>query len=94
MANEIDLQDGVRERSNGRSPGEYWGAANSLRRNAGIPKSTNGESSPLLGNESRSDAEDNRTSNALYWEGQADFEGLTWRHRPSVSIGKYTSVLY
>lgn len=88
MANENELQDGVRDRSNRKSPGEYWGAANSLRRNAGMPKSTDGESSPLLGNGSGSgsDAEHIRDSNDFQWEGSADFDGLTWWTRPSVSV--------
>ena len=47
---------------------------------------TDSEGSPLLGNEHGSAQGDSGNSSSEHdWVGSADYEGLTWRHRPSVS---------
>ena len=66
--------------------GANWSAEDSLRRNAGLNKVADEEVTPLLGNGGRS-SEDNRDTprRDSEWDGNVDFEGLTWWHRPSVS---------
>ncbi|CZT10847.1 hypothetical protein WAI453_007964 [Rhynchosporium graminicola] len=67
---------------------ECWGAKNSLRKNAGLDKiPEDSEFAPLLARGiSASGSNDNgqNTGDAPLWEGHADFEGLEWRHRPSM----------
>jgi hypothetical protein len=90
MYSENGLQGGVRERGNGRNAEEIWGAKHSLRRNAGLDKIATTEATPLLGSgsgsESGSSQADNEERTETEWAGHADFEGLTWWHKPSVSI--------
>jgi len=85
MDSENESQNGVRERSNGRNDGEIWGAKDSLRRNAGLNKTTLNEVTPLLGGGSGS-SQDGEERMESGWAGHADFEGLSWRHKPSVRI--------
>jgi hypothetical protein len=86
MDNQNESQSRVRERSNGRYDGELWGAKDSLRRNAGLDKRSNGENTPLLDSGSSSEQEDSEDRTETEWAGNADFEGLTWWHKPSVRI--------
>jgi hypothetical protein len=91
MDNQNEFQGGIRERSNGRNDEEIWGAKDSLRRNVGLHKtSANDEITPLLdsGNGSpEDDAEDDGEDRTVTeWAGHADFEGLSWRHKPSVRM--------
>ncbi|CZR64024.1 related to tetracycline-efflux transporter [Phialocephala subalpina] len=63
------------------NPREYWGAKDSLRRNAGLHKQASDEVTPLLAG-GQGDQDNNRRGSE--WEGHADYDGLTWRHRPSM----------
>jgi hypothetical protein len=79
------MSDGIE--SVGREEGEhahqeYWGAKDSLRRNAGMRKRASDEATPLLGDRQGNDNDNSRRGSE--WEGHADFEGLTWWHKPSV----------
>ena len=60
-----------------------WDAMGSLKRNAKRPDD---EVRPLLGNARDSSEDSGDTSQEPQWEGFADFEGLTWWYRPSVSL--------
>jgi len=62
--------------------GGEWDAAGSLKRNAKRPDD---EVTPLLGNSGGSSEDGSNELQEHQWEGFADFEGVTWRHRPSVS---------
>lgn len=86
MDNENESQGGARERSSGRHDGEVWGAKDSLRRNAGLNKISSDEATPLLDSGSGSYGEDSEDRTEIEWAGNADFEGLTWWHKPSVRI--------
>jgi hypothetical protein len=86
MDNQTESQSRVRERSNGRHDGEIWGAKDSLRRNAGLDKRSDGENTPLLDSGSSSEQEESEDRTEAEWAGHADFEGLSWRHKPSVRI--------
>jgi len=77
-------QGGVSERSNGRDDEEIWGARESLRRNAGLNKIPVDEITPLLDSGSGSEREYEEDRTETEWAGHADFEGLTWWHKPSV----------
>jgi len=83
MDNENETPGGLRERGIGGSSPEIWGAKDSLRKHKGLDNITSSEVSPLLGSGSGSsqDGEERRESQ---WAGFADYEGLTWRHKPSV----------
>ena len=61
-----------------------WDAVGSLKRNAKRPAD---EVTPLLGNNAGS-SEDGGIEATVpeEWEGNADYDGLTWWHRPSVSL--------
>ncbi|KAI9050627.1 hypothetical protein LZ554_005786 [Drepanopeziza brunnea f. sp. 'monogermtubi'] len=63
-----------------------WGAKSSLRRVAGLGKSQAGdEVTPLLaGGSSPSSDGPLAGKGEAEWEGQADYDGLTWWHRPSM----------
>ncbi|KAE9370812.1 MFS general substrate transporter [Stipitochalara longipes BDJ] len=84
MDNQNEAQSGVRERSTGRYDEEIWGAKDSLRRNAGIKKISDDEITPLLDSGSGRPEEDSKDRTEREWAGHADFEGLTWWHRPSM----------
>jgi len=86
MDNQDESQGGVRERSTGRYDEEIWGAKDSLRRNAGMKTISNDEITPLLDSGSGRSEEDNEDRTETAWAGHADFEGLTWWHKPSVRI--------
>ncbi len=79
MDDEIHTSERVDEQQTTR---EYWGAKDSLRRNAGLNKRASDEVTPLLGDGQGDDVDNNRRGSE--WEGHADFEGLTWWHKPSV----------
>lgn len=68
---------------------DIWGAKNSLRRHAGLDrKQGDSEVTPLLASGSGSSTSGSTVredGGAPQWEGHADFEGLSWRHKPSVS---------
>jgi hypothetical protein len=75
-----------RERNSGNTSGENWGAKTSLRRNAELYKDADDEVTPLLASgsgSSNTDYNDDRRSSE--WEGHADFEGVKWWRKPSVS---------
>jgi hypothetical protein len=76
---EYDGEGHVRQE---RSGSGNWDAVGSLKRNAKRPDD---EVTPLLANggDSSEDAENGVAQPE--WEGFADFEGLTWWYRPSVS---------
>ncbi len=74
----------VRERSNRHNDEEVWGARESLRRNAGLNKISVDEITPLLDSGSGSERESGEERTEMEWAGHADFEGLTWWHKPSV----------
>merc|ERR1712093_610998 len=68
---------------------DIWGAKNSLRRHAGLDKKQrDSEVTPLLASgSSASDSTNNGRGDGgeeSDWEGHADFEGLNWRHKPSM----------
>lgn len=86
MDNQNEFQSGIRERSNGRNDEEVWGAKDSLRRNAGLKTPSNNEITPLLDSGSGGSEDDSEDRTVTEWAGHADFEGLTWRHKPSVGI--------
>jgi hypothetical protein len=88
MDTENDSHGLVRERGNGHSAEEFWGAKDSLRRHAELNKMASNEATPLLGSGSGSGSsqEDNEERTETEWAGHADFEGLTWWHKPSVRI--------
>ena len=72
--------------------GKSWGAKDSLRRSLNKDVAVGGEGSPLLGSGSGSvvddDGEDNNENRDVpepEWEGLADFAGLPWWRKPSVS---------
>lgn len=73
---------GLRNRGDAQSPGSAvnWGAADSLRN---ATRSAD-EITPLLDNNTSED--DGKRSGEPEWEGFAEFEGLSWWHRPSVSL--------
>jgi hypothetical protein len=84
MDNQDGTNVGVRERSGGRRDEDIWGAKDSLRRNAGLNRISSDEITPLLDSGS-GNSEDGRSDNTMgEWAGSADFEGLGWRHKPSV----------
>lgn len=84
-------EDTARGGQNGDTGTDIWGARNSLRRHAGLDKiQGDSEVTPLLasgssasGSNGQGDGDGN--GDAPQWEGHADFEGLNWRHKPSVS---------
>ena len=78
------IEAAVRERSSGRTGGENWGARDSLRRNAELYKGADDEVTPLLAS-GGSEEDDNGDRRSTEWEGHADFEGLPWWRKPSVS---------
>ncbi len=83
-----DIQGAGPDGNNDHATTEIWGAKNSLRSLAGLDKKlARGETTPLLGNGSGSDSDNgnNGDSSSLVWQGDADFEGLSWRKKPSVS---------
>ena len=86
MDSQNGSQGGVRERSNGRHDGEIWGAKDSLKRNAGMNKISSDEITPLLDSGSGSSEGDGEDQTETVWAGYADFEGVTWWHKPSVGI--------
>lgn len=61
-----------------------WNAVGSLKRNTKRPDD---EVTPLLGNSDGSSENGGNGPTVPEWEGNADYEGLTWWHRPSVSVG-------
>ncbi|KUJ14234.1 MFS general substrate transporter [Mollisia scopiformis] len=61
---------------------EFWGAKDSLRRNAGLHKRASDEVTPLLADGQGNDGDNSRRGRE--WEGHADYEGLTWWHKPSM----------
>ncbi|PQE31538.1 tetracycline-efflux transporter protein [Rutstroemia sp. NJR-2017a WRK4] len=64
---------------------KYWGAREALRNHTkGYKSRTTSEVSPLLGNDATSSRTGDGGSEEPVWEGHADFEGLTWWHKPSV----------
>ena len=79
------IEAAVRERSSGRTGGENWGARDSLRRNAELYKGADDEVTPLLAS-GGSEEDDNGDRRSTEWEGHADFEGLPWWRKPSVSL--------
>ncbi|KAK0111573.1 hypothetical protein ONS95_001922 [Cadophora gregata] len=90
MNGDSETADTARGGDNGDTGRDIWGAKNSLRRHAGLDKKIQRDSevTPLLAsgssasdstNNGREDGED-----APQWEGEADFEGLNWRHKPSM----------
>lgn len=92
MNSDSDTADTVRGGSNGDTDTgkDIWGAKNSLRRHAGLDKKQrDSEVTPLLASgSSASDSTNNGRGDGgeeSDWEGHADFEGLNWRHKPSVS---------
>jgi hypothetical protein len=78
------IEVAVRERNGGRTGGENWGAKDSLRRNAEIYKGADDEVTPLLAS-GGSEEDDNDDRRSTEWEGHADFDGLPWWRKPSVS---------
>lgn len=70
----------------GRAQDASWGAEDSLRR---LDRSS--EQTPLLNNGLNSDASADGRKPSV-WEGEADFEGVVWWKKPSVSITKYFPV--
>ncbi|KAL2065767.1 hypothetical protein VTL71DRAFT_3437 [Oculimacula yallundae] len=73
-----------RESHDGDTGKDIWGAKNSLRRNAGLDKTQEeSEGTPLLASGSSASGS-NGQEDAPQWEGHADFEGLEWRHKPSM----------
>ncbi|KAH8667479.1 major facilitator superfamily domain-containing protein [Tricladium varicosporioides] len=85
--NENDVPEQQQEESSNRgSAGKKgWGANDSLKRNAGLNESTSAEDEPLLGNGSGNSSDPNESVTELEWEGLADFEGLPWWRKPSVT---------
>jgi hypothetical protein len=84
MANNSEIEVEATSPTNHGQAGKDWGAQDSLRRNAGLNKGVNDEVTPLLGSGSASgDSGDGNGQTG--WSGHADFEGLTWWQRPSVS---------
>ncbi|KAH6715887.1 major facilitator superfamily domain-containing protein [Leptodontidium sp. 2 PMI_412] len=83
-------EDTARGGQNGDTGTDIWGARNSLRRHAGLDKiQGDSEVTPLLasgssasGSNGQGDGDGN--GDAPQWEGHADFEGLNWRHKPSM----------
>ncbi len=82
MDNENDVI--TSQRSNGQNGGDTWGARDSLRRNAGLDKKTDDESTPLLGSGEATESREGRIGEGE-WEGYADFTGLPFWKTPSVS---------
>lgn len=81
MDNEQDYgEEDVREHPE--QTGGHWDAVGSLKRNAKRPSD---EVTPLLDNGRGSSADRGNGPQEPPWEGAADFEGLTWLHKPSVS---------
>lgn len=76
-------------RSGGQSNEGYEGHSGTQaygERNDRDDKRTNTEQSPLLGADAGSSSGLTRSGTAdTEWAGYADFEGLTWWHKPSVS---------
>lgn len=83
--NENDVPEQQESSDGGSARKKGWGASDSLRRNVGLGKSTSAEDAPLLGNGSGSGSDPNGSVTELEWEGLADFEGLPWWRKPSVS---------
>ncbi|KAE8442992.1 hypothetical protein EG329_002455 [Mollisiaceae sp. DMI_Dod_QoI] len=79
MSDEINSAERVDEQQTSR---EYWGAKDSLRRNAALNKRATDEVTPLLDDGQGDDIDNNRRDSE--WEGHADYEGLTWWHKPSM----------
>ena len=69
--------------AHGDGDGLPWGAVDSLRRLSADGAS---EQTPLLGNGGTTD-----TRKASVWEGEADFEGVVWWRKPSVSSNQNAS---
>jgi len=94
--------DDEHERRIGKTPEEHWGAQDSLKRNASLRKTKgtgdDNEATPLLGNGNGGSGSgsgsngggsglvDNGSATELEWDGLADFEGLPWWRKPSVSL--------
>lgn len=98
MDNEHE-HEGASPIHNGRAPEENWGAQNSLRRNAGMRRkklTDNDEGAPLLGNGNGNDSgiSGSDETGSIEWEGLADFDGLPWWRRPSVSLSFLPSGLH
>ncbi|KAL3426899.1 membrane protein [Phlyctema vagabunda] len=78
----------VRERNvdeEGEESDGRWGAQAALARAAGYNKHANAEERPLLADSDSTGPELGRTETVeTEWAGHADFEGLTWWHKPSV----------
>lgn len=75
--------------------GAGWSAVDSLRRNAGLNKMAEDEVTPLLSSGgSSSEENDDNARRDSEWDGNADFEGLAWRQRPSVSCNQVLLRLY
>jgi hypothetical protein len=79
---EYEAEEGsVREQAGGDNGN--WDAVGTLKR---IAKRPDDEVTPLLGNSGGSSDEGGNAPTIPEWEGNADYEGLTWWHRPSVSL--------
>jgi hypothetical protein len=78
------IEVAVPKRNGGKTAGENWGAKDSLRRNAELYKTADDEVTPLLASGDREE-EDNDDRRSTEWEGHADFDGLPWWRKPSVS---------
>lgn len=80
---EYEEEGPLRGQGQAGSDSEHWDAIGSLKRNAKRPDD---ELTPLLGNSGGSSENSENGPTIPEWEGNADYEGLTWWYRPSVSL--------
>lgn len=87
MVNENEYESAAGMRDDGQLGDRNWGAEDSLRGNLPSLDRNVDEATPLLGNGAASgiNSADNGHTTEVEWEGYADFEGLSWWRRPSVS---------
>ena len=89
MATEPDFESDTIQRHDNGQMSETWVTQNPSRRNASLKKDVNDEVTPWLGNGDSTSGSGGNGPAEIQWDGHADYEGLNWWHRPSVSDSEF-----